>query len=403
MIKIYDSFRVAHLYISRQLKLKQEFSFLKKCLSLIILFIATTAPILSFTAVAGIDSISSNFSHNNNLDTIAVDSAFAELPDTTALNANTDTSKYVSQSEFMYGDVPRYTITGRMPLKNTEIDALNFTIFSTVFTGFMVSQHIIQMQTIWKEQGDFKFNEDGRYALWADKVGHFFGAYFTAYNLSELLMMSGFSLDAATVWGGMLGLSYSTYVEILDGFGKNWGFSPSDFYSDVAGAALFIGQSYVPFLQNFTPKFMYVPADWHGELRRKPSDMFIDDYSSHSMWITVNVHNILPDSWKKYWLPWLDISFGYAARNLCDPFNPNSPCDTTRSFLIYDDVRGSPRFIIALDYNLVKILPDGVPFWNWLKQTLNHFKMPSPAIEIGEVTRFHLLYPFSINLGNIRF
>lgn len=334
------------------------------------------------------DIVLSSVQPSGSIDSIATESADSTL----------DSSLYFSQEEFQYAGVPRYTITGRMPLKETKINALNFSIFAGVFTGFMVGQHIAQMETIWKEQGEFKFYEDGRYALWADKAGHIFGCYFTSYMLSELFMMSGFSWDAATLWGGLLGLGYSTYVEILDGYGKNWGFSPSDWYADVAGAALFIGQKYFPVLQNFTPKFMYVPANWHGELKRKPSDFFIDDYSSHSLWLSVNVYNLLPDKLKQYWLPWLEISFGYAARNLCDPINPENQCDPNRSFAMYEDVWGSPRFIIALDYNLAQILPDGPKFWNWLRQSLNYFKFPSPAIEIGRETRFYLLYPFSLNI-----
>jgi hypothetical protein len=71
--------------------------------------------------------------------------------------------------------------------------------------------------------------------------------------------------------------------------------------------------------------------------------------------------------------------------------------------MFYDEngnpmVFGSPRFIIALDYNLVKLLPDGGSFWNWFKQTLNFWKFPSPAIEIGEQVRFFLFYPFTINI-----
>ena len=159
--------------------------------------------------------------------------------------------------------------------------------------------------------------EDGDYALYSDKLGHVYGSYITAAIFREGLYASGFNNDWATITGGILGLGYETYVEIMDGYGENWGFSPSDYYADVVGAAFFIAQEYVPFLQNFTFKYMYIPADWHGEKRRVGAEMLIDDYSSQTYWLSINMHNILPEPAKDYWPTWLELSVGYAARNLC--------------------------------------------------------------------------------------
>ncbi|MFH1052347.1 MAG: hypothetical protein V1779_15610, partial [bacterium] len=219
----------------------------------------------------------------------------------------------------------------------------------------------------------------------------------TSYLLSETLMECGLSYDAATVWGAALGLSYSSYVEVLDGFGENWGFSPSDFYADVVGAAFFVGQHYFPVLQNLTPKFMYFPADWHGDEPRMPHEMFIDDYSSQAFWLSVNVHNLLPEKMKNYWPSWLQLSFGYTVRNIYDVFHYPELKEKYRTItdVKKEFVWGSPRYIIALDYDFVKILPDGTGFWNWLRQSLMYFKLPSPAIEFSSSkTRYYLVYPF---------
>lgn len=312
---------------------------------------------------------------------------------------NLENSKYISESEFFYGDHKRYSITGKRPLKETDINPWAFGAFTGTYVAFMITQHLIQVNTIWEEQGDFKIIEDGQYALQADKAGHFFGAYYASYFFNEGFQASGLSNDAAAFWGAMMGLSYQLYIEIMDGFGVNWGFSPSDFYADVAGSLFYILQHHFPILQNFTPKFMYFPANLHGELRRQPHDMFIDDYSSHTMWMSVNVHNLLSDNFEKYWPNWLELSFGYAARNLCDQRNPNFECNPEKSHYQTDVVWGSPRFILALDYNLVKIIPEGPNFVNWLVQSLNYFKMPSPAVEFGPglSPEFYFVYPFRIN------
>lgn len=309
---------------------------------------------------------------------------------------NLDSTSHIEKEDFRYANMQRYTLTGELPLKQTKIKPLNFAVFVGFTTGFMASQHIIQVNTIWEETVEFKFQEDGQYALWADKAGHFFGTFLTSYLFTEGFLQAGLSHDASKIWGTVMGLSYSTYVEIMDGFGAKWGFSPSDFYLDIAGAAFHLGQHYVPFLQNFTPKFMYFPANWHGNYRRVPSDIFIDDYSSHTLWLSVNVHNMLPKNLKDYWPEWLELSFGYAARNLCSPGGEYN-CDPSISYPASDVAWGNQRYIIALDYNLVKLLPDGPNFWNWFRQSLNYFKLPSPAIEFGQGgTEFYLVYPFRL-------
>lgn len=302
----------------------------------------------------------------------------------------------INIKDFTIADNPRYTFTGELPFLETNVRPVRAAIAGSVVGTFYVTQHIIQVNTIWSETGEFRFIEDSDYALYSDKIGHFYGTYLASSLYTELFLWSGFSYDASVLFGSLMGLAYTTYVEVMDGFAAGWGFSPSDFYSDVGGVAFHLLQHYAPFFQNFTPKFIYVPADWHGERKRQPSTMFIDDYSSHAFFLSVNVENILPKDMKDYWPDWLQLSVGYTARNLCAPIDFG--CD-------YDDVNyynpwlaGSPRYIIALDYDFVKLLPDGPPLWNWFKQALNHIKFPAPAIEVGNGTRFMLLYPF-LNLN----
>jgi hypothetical protein len=305
----------------------------------------------------------------------------------------------LSIDEFTYGNHRRFLIDGSTAFRHTDIQPIPAIAFSGTIVTFMTIQHIAQLNTIWQEQGEFKFQEDGNYAFGADKLGHIFGSYFTSYMMTEGLMISGVDWETATICGTVLGLSYSTYVEVMDGYGKNWGFSMSDFYADLGGATFHILQYYVPYLQNFTPKFMYFPAPWFGENHRSGSDAFIDDYSSHTLFVSVNVYNMMPESWQKYWFPWLELSFGYAARNLCVRGDDNYWCDPSKSVECDGSYCGSPRYIIALDYNLVKLLPDGPGLYNWVKQSLNHIKMPSPAIEFGPATRFHIVYPFKLDIG----
>ncbi len=376
-----------------------------KSFILIIIFFA----VFSSFAFAKVFAPGMNLSNDNiNKDTQAIiDDSLSSVSVTERIDFPNDTNyelndpyKFIPLNEFFYADNQRYTISGGLPLKESDLKILPTVLFGAGLTAVFVAQHNWQLQTIWKERGDFKFMEDIKQDFFVDKFGHMYGSYMASYIFSETLMECGLSYDAASLWGAGIGLSYSTYIEILDGFGTNWGFSPSDFYSDVFGAAFFIGQHYIPYLQNFTPKFMYFPADWHGDKPRMPHDMFNDDYSSQTFWLSVNIYNMLPENLKSYWLPWLQISFGYTARNILDVFHyPELKQQYEKIADVRSDiVWGSPRFIIALDYDLVKIIPDTGGFWNWLRQSVNLFKLPSPAIEFSKSkTRFYLVYPFSIN------
>ncbi|MDR0926213.1 MAG: YfiM family protein [Ignavibacteria bacterium] len=311
----------------------------------------------------------------------------------------TDTIPKIPLSEFIYADTRRYSLAGGLPQAETKIKPLTAAIFAGTYTGIFILQHQLQMKTIWKEHSSkFRIIDDGPQDLWIDKMGHLYGAYTAGYFLREALVASGFSWNASNNIGAALGVAYSTYVEIWDGFGEHWGFSPTDWAADLAGGIFFVAQNYVPALQNISPKFMYIPSEWTGYTSRIPHDMFNDDYSSQFFFYSINVYNLLPEKWKEYYPPWLEISVGYTVRNLLENNAPErqdlEPCSECIS--IEKGFWGSPRFVIALDYNMAKLLPDGCNTWNWFKQSLNLLKFPSPALEIGKVTRFYLMFPFKI-------
>jgi hypothetical protein len=221
-----------------------------------------------------------------------------------------------------------------------------------------------------------------------------------------MLQLAGFSWETSTILGSALGLSYMTYVEVLDGYSLGFGFSPSDFYADVLGAGFFVAQYYFPVLQNFSPKFEYVNPAWLGEHDRIPHDSFIDNYSTQSFWMSINIRNLFGGSVKDYLPKWLNLSFGYVAYSLCvKDWRTNEfayPKDISHP--VSDIVAGNRKIIVALDYDLAKLLPDGPPFWNWMKQSLNLFKLPSPAIEFGfeGKTKFYILYPFEFRFSGFR-
>ncbi len=302
--------------------------------------------------------------------------------------------EFVPIEEFTYAGSGRYTLDGSLPRETSRIEPVNAAIVGGLYTGLLVSLHFLQQNAWWKdERASFHFQEDWDYALQADKAGHLFAGYYMSYLISEGLIASGFSWDAATVWGGTLGLLYQTYVEVEDGYATRWGFSPSDEAADFIGAGYFVLQHYVPVLQNFTPKWQFIPARWQNEQPIPHPTAVVDDYNSSTFWLSVNVHNLLPETWRGYWPSWLNIAAGFGARDVGydDPALGDRFTIPTR------------RYILALDYDMVKLLPDGGNFWNWIRQSLNYIKFPAPAVEFGKETRFHLLFPFKFTIGSFKF
>lgn len=325
-------------------------------------------------------------------DSVASDIKVAQLnnepaPKDTVLQMKVD-DELLPLEEFTIAGEPRYTIDASLPRKVNKLKPVTTALVGGTYFGILGGLHIYQLNTIWNKTRTFRFIEDGAQDFYADKGGHFWGAYFISYCSTEALIGSGFSYENAILYGGFMGFGYQLYIEIMDGFGENWGFSTSDFIGDLAGFGYYLAQHYFPFLQNFTPKATYFPARWYNEKPRLEASSFIDDYSSWTWWMSVNVYNLLPQTWQKYYPSWLELAFGYAVRDLH-----------------YENgtYYGDKKFIISLDYNLARLIPNTTNFLNWLRQCFNYFKFPAPAIEFGDTVKFNIFYPFKISTGNINF
>jgi hypothetical protein len=303
----------------------------------------------------------------------------ASTGDSTAIPA--DTLRRIDPDDFTFAGNPRVTPDGELPAAKSQINTTTASIVGGFYVGAMVGLHIYHVNTVWKDTSGapirFRFVEDGDYALYADKTGHFWSSYFNSYLATEVALAAGFSYESAVVIGSLMGLGVQTYIEIGDGFGKHWGFSPSDMASNLLGAGWYIGQYYFPPLQNFMPKYTYVHPPLIDQPHRPDMIAFWDNYNGAIDWMAVNIDGLLPAGARDFWPDWLQIAVGYAARDLGYP-------------------EASTRYIVALDYDIVRLLPDGGTFWNWAKQTLNMWKFPAPALEVGphSAPRFRLLYPF---------
>jgi hypothetical protein len=302
-----------------------------------------------------------------------------------------DTTVYLSRSEYMYADNPRYTFFGHTPRRETKVETLPAIALGVGYVGIFITLHVIQTNAWWADdRGSFHVQEDWPYANQVDKFGHFYSAYVMSTAWHDILAEAGMSQTPSVIVGGALGLAYQTYVEIEDGYAKNWGFSPSDAISNAIGAGYFVAQSFSPFLQNFTPRWNYTPSSWSGEqpLSERPAT-FIDDYNSTTFWLAMNVNNLLPNgAVKDIWPDWLMLDIGYGIRSygVSDPTQTQAPVQS--------------RFMVGLDYDWVKIIPpSSVSFLNYLRQSLNYIRFPGPTLEFtSDGASFRFFYPIKITV-----
>lgn len=247
------------------------------------------------------------------------------------------------------------------PLKN-ELNYPMLAGVGAVFLGTGIGVHIYQRDAWWSsERTSFHFQNDWSYALWLDKVGHFYAATLLAHAFTCGLEAGNMQAEDAAIWGSALGLTFQLYVEVEDGFGAQWGFSPGDAYADVLGSGYHLAQYYYPFLKNFQFKFSYYPSLKMREGLHK--GIAIDDDEGQKYWLSFNMKNLLPENAAKYWPAIINLAAGMGVQNL-------------------DGNGGGQRDIyLALDLNF-EALPLYGPGWEFIKNTLNYFHFPMPGIRI---------------------
>jgi len=286
---------------------------------------------------------------------------------------------------YTYAGSKRYTVDGEAPNSKQSFDWVPATITAGVAGGACTGLYLYQKNAWWSDNSTkFHIQEDGNYSLRADKLGHFYGGYVVSYLIGEGIIASGVPLRTAQALGALGGMMYQTFVEIQDGYGSNWGFSPSDAIANYLGAWYYLAQHEVPVLQNFTPKVQFIPSRWVGDRPMKHETAVFDDYHSMTYHLSVEMENILPETVKNFWPDWLNVSIGYNVRNM-------EYFDTQGNSLMERNI------VIGLDYNLTRLIPEtNSNIVNWLVQTFNHYKFPSPAIVIGKDVKFALMFPFLV-------
>ena len=258
-----------------------------------------------------------------------------------------------------------------------KINGFRCAIVGGVTVAAMASIHIYQQNGWWKNnRQSFHFREDLTYGSWVDKLGHFYGASVLTFIYNKSLQWAQFS-DTDALWlGAGTSILFQTYVEVEDGYSK-WGFDRVDFAADVAGALFPVAQHYAPVLKNFNFKFSYHPSDLLNEPGgvgfAGQKHIVFDDYEGQTIWLSLNVNNFVPHAVEMYWPDWLAFAVGYGAREVGGP-DPHS------------------ILMLALDYDMTKIIPGDTWFLRTLGEALNFIHFPAPAVRISPDAVWYGLY-----------
>jgi hypothetical protein len=271
-----------------------------------------------------------------------------------------------------------------------NVDPLRLAGSVAVVGGSIAAVHIIQYNSWWKDQrGDFHLYDDPDYKQNFDKFGHAFGGYYTSFFFDEAYSWAGFNKTQSVLLGAASSLLFEFYVEVEDGFARDWGFSQGDMKANMAGTAFYVVRNTIPFMKNFNYKWTYIPSGQDPDIPNQDVNP-IDDYQGQSYWITANIDGLLPRSMKGVVPDWLNLAFGVGGYSLDADTVPGDDPFKERKI----------AYFVGLDYDMEKIIPESnIGILNFLRRALNYWHFPAPAYRITPEPRFFILFPFKMSIG----
>ena len=247
---------------------------------------------------------------------------------------------------------------------STRVDPFKLAVVSGATAGVFVYGYVIQNNIWWKgKKSEFHFNntQDYKYAINADKLGHFHFAYLNSKIYGGVLQWVGFSKLSAQWYASGLALAFQTFTEIRDGFSQDYGFSWGDMAANTLGALYPVSQNYYPALKYINFKVSFNPSQAY---KAEKYSHIMDDYESTYYWLSADINKLVSESVEKYIPDFINLALGASVTNLDRRGN------------------GSYELFIGLDWNFEALPGDGW-FWSLLKKSLNFYRLPAPVIKIA--------------------
>lgn len=264
--------------------------------------------------------------------------------------------------------------SGRLLFLGTSVALTNTAVMWYYYTTFYSRRE--SERTAWHTFNDW-YNAD----MNLDKIGHVYGSQLYANTLYHLFRWSRMDETPAMYWSSGIAWILQLEMETTDAFYKKWGFSWWDVAANTIGAVYPNLQRKYPVLESFNLKMSYHPTQAYKD---QWIDYVLKDYDGFTYWLAFSVYDFMPASVRKFWFPWLGFAVGYGIQNSVigkNQFNTD----------INGKGAGDQEWYIALDYDLRK-LPGDSAFLKFLKEELNFFHLPAPAIRITPHAVFYGFY-----------
>lgn len=247
-----------------------------------------------------------------------------------------------------------------------EKDSLNtnrLLIVSGLSAGTFMYAYGIQNDMWWKgEQAKFHSNwtQDWNASLGTDKIGHFYFGNLVSTIYKDAFHWTGFSKKNSLLYAGLFTLTYQTFLEVRDGFSKQYGFSWGDFTANSLGSMYpYIQYNYPP-LQNFNLKISYSPSQ---RFENGSHAYIMDDYESTYHWLSIDFDKLLPSKWDDYVPDFINIAIGHSVTGLDNSEFRNH------------------EFYFGIDWDLSAIKTES-NLLNSIIEILNKYHLPAPTVKI---------------------
>lgn len=276
------------------------------------------------------------------------------------------------------------TLTAPIPNKSR----IRFVTIGNIvgYSGIMVGLYSAWYKD-YPQSGFHTFN-DSREWLQVDKVGHIFSSYITGRASMELWRWTGIERKKRIWYGGMSGAVYLTVIETLDGFSEQWGWSWSDFATNVLGSGALVAQELAWDDQRLKFKFSFHRKEYTDpQLNMRTDELFgknfgnrmLKDYNGQTYWASIN----LKPFFKNSNLPeWLAVAVGYGGEGLFGG-EENISKDTNGN-IVFDrrDIQRYRQWYLAPDIDLRKIKTNKKAVRVALDM-LSALKFPTPSVEFS--------------------
>ncbi len=237
----------------------------------------------------------------------------------------------------------------------------------------------------------FHWYNDNKGWLQVDKVGHATTAYIISNYAFWSLRWAGVDNNRSAIYGGIMGWSAMTVIELLDSFSAEWGASSGDLIANTVGAGFFTGQQVLWKEQRVRIKFSYHPTDFPNYrpdlLGNNSLQSILKDYNGQTYWLSANIASFIRNDTK---VPkWLNISFGYGATGMLGTFS--NPPDYNGKPLPYH--KRTRQYYFSLDIDWTRIKTNSA-LLRFTFKALSFIKIPFPTLEYNKENNFvfHYLY-----------